>query len=334
MNSSPKRSASVTVAAIVAILSGLILLLGCSAAFFVFLFAKLPGPVSELPPAMRYMMLGTQGFIICLSIFGIVTGIGLLFLRKWARVSVLIWGGLFVFFGVIGMLFIFLMPFPLDPNAPGFPPEAMPGFRLILLVVYGPPLAIGAWWLILFNRKGIKAEFAGSAPPTDPNVPPKPACPLPISVLAWFYITSILNLLFLPFFPSHVPVLVFGQVLPSTLGWTVLILSFLAVFVAGVGLLKLKPWSYDLTIGLQLFWFASTVVTVLTPNYKTVMDSFMKDFQASLHLPETPFSAVDFSHNYGWTVVFGLLIAGAVLGMLVYYRPRFLKEAARAALAS
>ena len=330
MESPPKRSASVTAAAVVAILCGLVLLLCCSVAFFVFLLAKLPGPVSELPPAMRYMMLGTQGFMICLSIFGIAAGIGLLYLRNWARFSILTWGGLFVFFGVIGMLFIFLMPFPTNPNAPGLDPGTMPEFRLILLLVYGPPLASGAWWLILFNLKVVKSQFKSSALPADPSVPPRPACPLPISVLAWFYITSILNLLFLPFFPSHVPILVFGKVLPSTLGWTILLLSFLAFFVAGVGLLKLRAWSYDLTIGLQLFWLASTVVTVLTPNYKTVMDSFMKEFQASLHLPETPFSAADFSQNYGWTVVIGILIALAVLGMLVYYRPRFLKEASRA----
>jgi hypothetical protein len=333
MEPTPRRSAFVTIAAVVAILSGLFLLLCCSAAFFVFLLDKLPGPVSELPPAMRYMMLGTQGFMMCLSILGIATGIGLLYLRKWARVSVLIWGGLFVFFGVIGMLFIFLMPFPTNPNARGLPPEAMPEFRLILLVVYGPPLAIGAWWLFLFSRKSVKSQFTSCVPPADPNVPAKPACPLPISVLAWFYITSVLNLLFLPFFPSHVPVMLFGRVLPPTLGWTVLILSFLALFVAGVGLLKLQPWSYDLTIGLQLFGLASTVVTVLSPNFKTVMDSFMKEFQASLHLPETPFSVGDFSRNYDWAAVFGLVIAGAILGMLVYYRPRFLKEAARASLA-
>jgi hypothetical protein len=334
MESSPKRSASLTAAAVVAILSGLFLLLCCSAAFFIFLLAKLPGPVSDLPPAMRYMMLGTQGFGMCMSIFCIATGIGLLYLHKWARISALIWGGLFVFFGVFGILFIFLMPFPTNPNAPGLPPEAIPSVRLILLLVYGPPLAIGTWWLILFNRKSVKAQFTGSTLPPDPSVPPKAACPLPISVLAWFYITSILNLLFLPFFPSHVPVLVFGQLLPTTLGWTVLILSLLAFLVAGIGLLKLKPWSYDVTIGLQLFWLASTVVTVLTPNYKTVMDSFMKEFQASLHLPETPFSPVDFTQNYGWSVAIGLLIAGAILGMLVYYRPRFLKEASRTASAS
>ena len=334
MDSSSKRSASVTAAAVVAILGSLILLLCCSAAFFVFLLGKLPGTSSELPPSMRYMMLGTQGFMVCLSLFGVATGIGLIYLRKWARISILIWGGFSVFFCGIGMPFVFLMPFSPSPNTPDLPAGSMTALRLILLFVYGIPLLIGVWWLILFNRKSVKAQFAGSALPTDPTVPPKPACPLPIAVLAWFYIASILNLLFLPFFPSPVPVFVFGRVFPGRVGLTILTLSFLAFFAAGVGLLKLKSWSYNLTLGLQLFWLVSTIVSLLSPNYKPVMDSFMKDMQASMHMPETPFSAASFSHNYSWIVVPILLFGGAVLGLLVYYRTRFLEAASRTASAS
>jgi hypothetical protein len=280
------------------------------------------------------MMLGTQGFMMCLSLFGVATGIGLLYLRNWARISILIWGGLSVFFGVIGMLFVFLMPFSPNANAPELTAGSMPEVRLILLLVYGVPLLMGGWWLILFNRKSVKAQFIGSALPADSGVPPKPACPLPISVLAWFYITSILNLLFFPFLPFRVPVFVFGRVLPGSVGMTVLILTCLAFLVCGAGLLRLKPWSYNLTIGLQLFWLASMGPSVLSPNYNAVMDSFMKEMQASMHLPDTPFSAANFSHNYGWTVVLGLLVAGAILGLLVYYRPRFLEAASRAATAS
>jgi len=334
MESSPKRSASVTAAAIVAILGSLLVLLGCSFAFFAFLLAKLPGPGSQLPPAMRYMMLGTQAFMMFLSVVGVATGIGLLYLRNWARIFILTWGGLAVLFGVIGMFFIFLMPISTNLNAPELTAETLPSVRLIVLLVYGVPLAVGIWWLFLFNRASVKAQFRGAALPDDPSVPPKPACPLPVSVLAWFYITSILNLLFFPFLPFRVPVFVFGRVLPGSVGMTVLIATCLAFSVAGIGLLKLKPWSYTLTIGLQLFWLASMVVTLLTPNYKTVMDSFLKDIQASMHLPDTPFPVVDMSHSYSWSVILGLLVAGGILGLLVYYRARFLKEAARAVSAS
>jgi hypothetical protein len=333
MESLPKRSASVTAAAVVAILESIFLLLCCSAAFYVFLLAKLPGPASALPPAMRYMMLGTQGFMICLSLFGLATGIGLLYLRKWARISILTWGSLSVFFGLIGMLFIFLMPFSANPNAPELTADTLPSVRLIVLLVYGVPLLIGVWWLILFNRSSVKARFAGSALPADPSVPLAPTCPAPVAVLAWFYITSLLNLLFFPFLPFRVPVFLFGRLLPGSVGLAVLIVTCLAFFVAGIGLLKLQPWSYTLTIGLQLFWLVSMVVSVLSPNYNAVMDSFMKEMRASMHLPETPFSAADFSHSYGWTVLLGLLVAGAILGLLVYYRPRFLEQASSAASA-
>jgi hypothetical protein len=240
MDYSPKRSASVTAAAVVAILGGLFLLLCCSVAFFAFLLVKLPGPASELPPFVRTAMLATQGFMMCLSLFGIATGIGLIYLRNWARVSILIWGGMAVFFGGIGIPIAFLMPFPATPNAPDLPAESMQAVRWIFLAIYAMPLLIGVWWLILFNRKTVKAQFRGTTSSADPALLQKPACPLPISVLAWTYISSILNLLFLPFLPFHVPVLVFGQVLPGSVGLTVLMLSSLALFVCGVGLLKLS----------------------------------------------------------------------------------------------
>ena len=333
MDYSPNRSASVTFAAVVAILVSLFLLLCSSVLFFAMLLGKFPGTSSELPPFVRNTMMATNIFMMCLSLFGIVTGIGLIYLRNWARISILIWGGMLVFFGGIDIPIAFLMPIPPTPSAPDLPAAGIQAVRLILLAIYGMPLLIGIWWLILFNRKTVKAQFAGATGAADPTVPRKPACPLPIAVLAWFYVSSILNLLFLPFLPFlpfHAPVLVFGRVLPGKVGLTVLILSCLALFVCGVGLLRLKPWSYSLTIVLQAFWAASTAVSMLSPNYSAVVDSFLKEMQASLHLPESQSSPASFAHHYGWTVVLGLLFAGAILGLLVYYRQRFLEAASAA----
>jgi hypothetical protein len=331
MSGSPKSSASVTFAAIVAILCSFLLLVCCAFAFLAFLLAKLPGTPAELPPSLRIFMLATQGFMVCLCLFGIATGVGLLYLRKWARISILIWGGFSVFFGIVGIPIAYFSLSSPSPSAPDLPAGSMLAVRLILLVFYGIPLLIGVWWLTLFNRKSVKAQFVEVSPPADLALPRKPACPLPIAVLAWFYMASILNLLLFPLLPFPLPVFIFGRVLPPAAGITVLILSCLAFVLAGVGLLKLKPWSYSLTIGLQLFWLASTVVSVLSPNYRVVMDSFLKQMEASLHLPPTQYSPTNFSQQYGWTIYFGLLVAGAILGLIVYYRPRFLEAAASAA---
>ena len=334
MDSPVERSASVTAAAVVAILGSLLFLLCCSVVFFGMMLGKLPGTTPELPTVLRNAMLASQGFMIALSLFGIATGIGLVYLRKWARISILIWGGLLVFFGGIGIPIAYLTSFSPTPNAPALPAESMQAVRWILLVIYGMPLLIGVCWLILFNRKSVKTQFVGAGVSDDPGLPQKPTCPLPIAVLAWFYISSILNLLFLPFFSFHFPIFIFGRLLRGGTGWAILISSCLAIFVAGIGLLKLKPWSYSLTIGLQLFWLASTVVTLLTPKYKAEMDAFMKEIRASMHLPETQFLPANFSQNYGWAVILGLAVAGAVLALLVYYRPRFLEAASRAAAVS
>jgi hypothetical protein len=334
MENSPKRSASVTAAAVVALLGSLFLLLCCSFAFFAFLLVKLPDTTYKLSPSVRTMMLGMQGFTMCLSLFGVATGIGLIYLRRWARISILIWGGLSVFFGVIGIPIAFLMPFSQTPNGPDLSAEGMPLFRGILLIIYSMPLLIGIWWLILFNRKSVKVQFAGQGGFDDQGLPRKPACPLPIAVLAWFYVTLVLNLLFLPLLPSHVPLFVFGFVLPGSMGKVVLIITTLAYVIVGIGLLKLKPWSYTVTIGLQLFWLASGAVTALTPSYGAVMDSYMREVQASFHLPETQSLAFNFAQHFGWMMVGGLVFAGAILGLLIYYRPRFIEEASRSATAS
>jgi len=331
MDSPPKRSASVTAAAVVAILGGGFLLLCFSGALLALLLVKLPGTAPQLPPSVRTLALGTQGFLICLSLFGIATGIELIYLRTWARISVLIWGGFSVFFGLIGIPIAFLTQFPANPNSPALPAESMQAVRWILLVIYGIPLLIGVWWLILFNRKTVKAQFASRVESADLGLPRKPACPLPIAVLSWFYVASVLNLLFLPLLSFRLPLFVFGRVLPGSTGGAVLMLSSLAFAIAGIGLLKLKPWSYSLTIGLQLFWLASGVVSALTPNYGAVMDSYMKEVQASFHLPETHSPPFDFAQHYGWMMVGGLVFAGAILGLLVYYRPRFLEGASRPA---
>src|SRR6266571_1745412 len=324
MADSSKPSASTIVAAIVAILAGLFVLLCCSLAFFGTLLNTLPANPVEAQPFVRSAMLATLGFMMCLAIFGIATGIGLILLRNWARISALIWGGLCVFFGAVGIPMAFFIPLVPPENVPNLSADGMQAVRWILLFFYGLPLIVGIWWLILFNRKTVKAQFAATATSTGPGRTQRSRCPLPVAVLAWFYITSILNLLFLPFLPFHVPTFVFGRVLPGSAGVTVLMLSSLAFAVSGVGLLKLKQWSYSLTLGLQVLWLASGAVMV----------PFLKDMQGSLHLPESQFSPPNFMHHFGWASVLGLLFAGVILGLLVYYRTRFLEAAAATASSS
>ncbi len=333
MTGSSKASASVIAAAVVAILCALLVLLSCSITFLAFLLLKLPGSAPELPPLVKTMELVMMGFTVCLSVAGIATGVGLIYLRNWARISILIWGGVFTFFAAVGIPFAFVLPKISPPNAPELPESSQQLVQWILVFMYGLPLVIGIWWLILFNRKSIKAQFIAARGPVEASLPQRPRCPLPVAVLAWFYVGSILNAVFLPFIPLRIPVFLFGLLLPAKAGLTVLILTVLGFFVAGVGVLKLKPWGYSLMIGLQMFWLASSAVSMLSPNYETAITSYMKDIQAWMHLPETQLSPDYFAQNFGWTMKFTIVVGVAILGLLFYYRRRFL-EAASAAGAS
>src|SRR5260370_23830152 len=122
------------------------------------LLVKLPSTASELPPSVRTVGIAAQGFMICLSLFGIATGIGLIYLRNWARISVLIWGGFSVFFGLIGIPIAFLMQFPPNPNSPALPRESMQAVRWLLLLLFGITRLVCVWWLMLFNRTPVQAQ--------------------------------------------------------------------------------------------------------------------------------------------------------------------------------
>jgi len=331
---SAKRSASVTAAAIMAILGSLVLLLVSSAEFFLIVFYKMPHPSADLPPFLRTFILAVQGFLMCAAIYGIAMGVGLIYLRNWARISILVWGGLAVFFGFMGMALLLLLHHLPNPAGSPLDVEGTPEFILAMLLIYGVPLVMGVWWLILFTRKSVKSQFIESAPLLVPGELPKPACPLPISVIAWFYITSILNLLIFPFLPSRFPVFLFGWALPGSSGTVVLTLTLLALAVGGIGLLQLKPWSYTLTMSLQAFWLVNTGVSMLTPGYKADMDAYILKMQTSMNLPVSLLSLPSIYRSFSAGMTIGLLGGVVILGLLIYYRSRFLENAARAVSAT
>ncbi len=333
MPASPKPSASASVifAAVVAILAALFTLLVTSLGFIGILLGTTRGVSPELPPLVKNMTLAVMAFMACLSVFGIAVGIGLILLRNWARISVLIWGGLCVFFGVFGVAIAFVIPLAPPPNAPNITADSMQAVRFIILGIYGLPLVVGIWWVILFNRKTVKAQFAATASPLDPAVPQKPRCPVPVAILAWLNITAAPHIFILPFLPFSIPVFLFGHVFRGTIGNTFYVLICSLLLVTGIGLLKLKPWSYPLAIGFQLFGIASTIVTVVDPNYPSRIAALLAEMNNAMHLPPNLYYNPDSLQSMHWFMYIGLLVPVAVLGILFYYRERFMEAASSAA---
>jgi hypothetical protein len=191
------------------------------------------------------------------------------------------------------------------------------------------PLGIAIWWLILFNRQGIAAQFvpAVAGSPVDASGFPvemtstRPPLPLPITVLAVFLILSSLSWLFLFF--VRVPMVLFGHAFHGPAGTTLLIASSLVSTAAGIGLLYRKSWSYSLTLSLQVLWFLSGLVTLLSPKLPELMREVMSSMAFSTApLPE--FSIEQMRRMSSGSLLFPVLIGV----LLLYYRARFLQACA------
>ena len=260
-----------------------------------------------------------------LATFGIFTGIGLLRLKNWARISALVWSGITAAIGVSSVVVVALIPFPAPPNTSTSENLAVMG-RIMAVLFYGTPAGIAIWWLILFNRKEIAAQFvgAGAGGPVDASGFPvgmtstRPPLPLPITVLAVFLMLSSLSWLFVFF--VRMPMVLFGRAFHGPAGTTLLIASSLVSTAAGIGLLYRKSWSYSLTLGLQALWFLSGLVTLLSPKFPELMRDVMASFTFSTQ-PPPEFSIEQMRRMSAGGLIFPVLI----VALLLYYRGRFLQ---------
>ena len=122
------------------------------------------------------------------------------------------------------------------------------------------------------------------------------------------------------------PFVLFGHIIRGSLGTTLFFLTVALLAVGGIGLLKLKNWSYPLILGLQIFWFVSGLVTFLSPNYESLMNEILAD----AHYSSEMFHTESFAHQMRLGSMAGLLGPIVVLFILLVYRKRFLEASALA----
>lgn len=110
-----------------------------------------------------------------LGTWGIVTGIGLLRLRNWARISIVVFSVVLAFGGLVSAPVILLIP------APTKVPQNFGAVRIVIAIVYGLFGLLGAVWLYYFNRRATRDAFAGAAPLESGR-------PLSISIIGWWWL--------------------------------------------------------------------------------------------------------------------------------------------------
>ena len=328
-----KPTASVTAAGVVALIVSVLVLLGTALAAIAFLTVPISQAAPQFPSFARNLAVGSMALFAGLAVFGVFTGIGVLRLKNWARISMLVWSGITAAICGCVLAFLAIIPFPTPPNAPA---NIAAFTRVAAGLVYGLPLAIAIWWLILFNRKAIAAQFAAPAPdspldasgfPGQTTSPSKPPLPLPITVLAVFLLTSSLSLSLLFF--VHAPMVLFAHAFRGPAGTAVWITICLLSTAAGIGLLCRKVWSYSLTLGLQLLGFLSGIVTLASPKYPDLM----REAIASMAFSTAPYP--EYSIEQLRRFSYASLAFPVLIGiLLLYYRSRFLQACASSNLHS
>jgi hypothetical protein len=159
------RSAGITVIAILQLIGSAMLLVLAAFMAFAMIMAAPPANDPRLPPMFFNVMRVVLPFFYAIpAVWAIITAVGLFQLKNWARFSTIVISILLIVFGAFGMLtamVFFLKP----PPANGVDPKIFSIFGAVTAVFALAEIGIGIWWMVFFNRAGVKAQFLPQALP-------------------------------------------------------------------------------------------------------------------------------------------------------------------------
>jgi hypothetical protein len=326
-----KRSAGVTISAVA-------VLLGCgvalvSTAFMALGLAEMAATsaAAQLPKSfgaiLIFIMLAMAGW-------GIATGINLLHLREWSRISMLAFSGLLLVIALPGILMMLFVPFPAQPNVPNVADPAlmqrvMAATRVGMAILYSLLAVLAGWWIYFFNSQAVKEQFRGADAPAQNSSPvwgvpavgaasSLPKRPISITIIAY---VSLLGACVLPLIQlMHVPMMFMGIFYT---GWqaSLIIMGFMSVqLMMAYGLLKLEPWGRSLAIYYFNFGIFNSIVSVVLPGAQTRFDQAETLMQGTMGLPAAS-SPVKFPI---WTgLLFSLPLIAIQLWFVVKHKQAF-----------
>jgi len=243
------RPAGVTASSVLLILGGLLCLV-MGAVMTVALQVSPPPEVRQPGLPVKYLVFFVVGFFAAVAVWALATAAGLLRMRPWSRISVLLFAGMLVFFQVFGLLLVLFSFFTMQGLQAPAAGTVLAGF----VVFYGTQILTGIWWLVYFNRRAVKDTFLAGTPAEEH---PRP---LSIAVIAW-HLVVIGAISLLMVWPTW-PAVFLGMWLEGWAAKAVYLLWGAASLYVGVGLLRLKPlalnqalaYVYAATVNAVLYW--------------------------------------------------------------------------------
>ena len=279
--------------------------------------SDLPIPENQVH-FLKYFMVFLALVLFAAAAWGIASGTGLMRLREWSRISMLVFSALLLFVCIPGLLMFLFMPFPPPGTAPSpeMTKEMLAATRIFMAVLYGILAALGGWWIYFFNKRSTKDQFLKVRIPGLEGMPGAEvispyARPLSITLIAWWLLISgFIGVLGLSVNP---PVFFLGYFFKGTYASVLMLALALVQSLIGFGLLKLRPWGRTLAIYYFQFLIFNSLTMVLIPGtqarFEQAMSEMLSDMQGTLGTPPSPM------HVPIW---FGVIFAVPLLSLLLW----------------
>jgi hypothetical protein len=168
--------------------SALVLALGVFVLFAMYM-AMTSAPL-EPRPAFPFSREGFKAFLLLIpliyilpAVWGICTGVGLLQLKNWARISIIVFAGLLIVFGLLGGLSALALIMTPSARSPQLNRDVFTLVRAVTAVFAVGQVGLGIWWMGFFNLARTKVQFQHqlvpwtalpAAGPLPPLTPPPP----------------------------------------------------------------------------------------------------------------------------------------------------------------
>jgi hypothetical protein len=263
----------------------------------VILHKGLPGMAATpapLPPALLpVLFFGIAIFYIAIAVWFILTLVGLMRLRSWARYSLLVIAGLMTAFAGMGALVSIAVPVLMSHStisAPGLDTSAMhKTIFLFIGALYAIFTVIGIAQLIYFNRARTRTIFQQRMTPSYAALTTSTGKrrPMAISVISWFLLIGGPLCCLYALFP--LPAFIFGFTLVGIAGRIVYLTMGALSFFIGLGLYQLRSEARTALIAWLGLGFINSAA-IFTPwgmrNFRAYMERF------SVHNPAFDMSSI------------------------------------------
>ena len=265
-------------------------------------------------PQTGMMLLGV-GFYALLSLWVLITAVGVFCRQNWARISIFVMSGFALFSGGAALLGMIFFPSP----GKNIPPSSLWFFGGLMMIF---SVLIPLVFIMLFKSKKGREWFLipeGSSSAVSPG-----SRPVIVTVLSVYYGLSIFTLFFMFSKPFRGTMEVYplgNMILPPVVGYAFMLGATIISVVLAYGLFKMKRWAWPLMVGLSAFYCLQMTLTFFMMSPETAQKVLTASQQYLPPEAQSTMSPNDLKRGY----IMGLILPAitmvyALLNKKMFYR--------------